>query len=73
MARFMAEGLAWDALSRDTLTEEIWMRAFARPPNTQELGQIRDYFETRSGHDPEDVWAEIIHVVFNMKEFIYLR
>ena len=58
-----------------------WLRAFGRPPSEKETQTAVEYMEVFAGElgvSPEDVggradlWKELCHVIFNMKEFIYL-
>ena len=54
--------------SRDQKIERMYQTAFARPPRPEELAKARAYVE-RTG---DAGWADLAHVLFNVKEFIYL-
>ena len=60
---------------------DIYLSALSRNPIESELAQARDYLESAvlemEGHvedvmGEEALWAQYCHVVFNLKEFIYL-
>mgnify|MGYP003881416977 CR=1 FL=1 len=54
--------------------EQIFWRAFARPPTAEEQKQAIDFFEEiNAGTAPTAAaWSTYCHTIFNMKEFIYL-
>ena len=61
--------------------EAIYMKAFARSPNEQEISQANDFFEEQVALMDEnlkkenmelELWKSYCHSVFNMKEFIFL-
>ena len=47
--------------------EAMYASAFARPPTTAELADCLAFVR-----DKPSAWAELAHVLFNVKEFIYL-
>lgn len=55
-----------------------WMyeSALGRLPDTGELTAAREFIQERSKQnpppDPATLWAELGHVIFNLKEFIYI-
>jgi len=62
--------------------ETMFQRAYARPPDEEELGRWRQAAEelavlhgVEKGDllGSEQVWQEIAHAFFNTKEFIYIR
>jgi hypothetical protein len=67
---------AGDARSRVT---QMYLAAFGRNPTDEELADASSFLQTQSGlyaaTDPNDtrIWADLCHVLFNVKEFIYLN
>ncbi len=56
----------------------MFEKAFARPPTDKERREILSFLEARSGPDgeggtDESLWADLCHVLFNKKEFIYIN
>ncbi len=73
--------VAMTGLDTDQRIEYIYMVALSRRPTVEEVSNARNFMESearRLGLPPgeygldEDVWAAYCHVVFNLKEFIYL-
>jgi len=57
---------------------QMYLAAFSRPPAEHELKDALAFVGTQSqrlGASPTDerVWADLGHVLFNVKEFIYLN
>ncbi len=57
---------------------QMYLAAFSRPPTEHELKDALAFVSTQSQHlgpSPADerVWADLAHVLFNVKEFIYLN
>lgn len=81
-ARHWARRLtAMTGLDTDQKIEYIYLTALSRKPTAEEVSYARNFMESeakRLGLSPgesvldEDVWAAYCHVVFNLKEFIYL-
>ncbi len=68
-------------LDTDTTIEYIYLTALSRLPTAEEVAAGRSFLEAeaeRTGVDPAvrgsdaGLWAAYCHVVFNLKEFIYL-
>jgi len=57
----------------------MYLAAFGRPPAESELADAETFLREQGGlyaaKDPGDerVWADFAHVLFNVKEFIYLN
>jgi hypothetical protein len=56
----------------------MYRQAFARPPTDSELAACLDVLGRQaalSGHKPDDpaAWADLAHVLFNAKEFIFVH
>ncbi len=77
-AKVWAHGLPREASSRERV-ERMYLAAFSRPPTDLELVEaetfLRDQGELYATEDSSDerVWADLAHVLFNVKEFIYLN
>ncbi len=61
---------------------EIYQRAFSRTPSEQELAQSSEFIQslaTEQGIEPAQIasslpiWRDYCHVIFNVKEFIYIQ
>ena len=61
---------------------QMYQEAFSRPPTDEEvadgmtfLGQMGELYGLDADHraDDERVWADYAHVLFNVKEFIFVR
>jgi len=59
----------------DSLVQELWWSALARAPRAEEAEQVRAFLEAgqETGQARVDTLAELCHVVFNLKEFVFLR
>ncbi|MDP6929745.1 MAG: PSD1 and planctomycete cytochrome C domain-containing protein [Planctomycetota bacterium] len=81
----VAEAKRWGAQvaknnSRGTAERisDLWQAAFARPPSPAEREKASSFLEQQrhrlraNEQDPRS-WAELCHVLFNVKEFVYLR
>ena len=62
--------------------EQMYLTAFSRLPNKQEVEQAMNFVREQSisyGCDPDKLpetfqaWADLCHTLFNMKEFIFLQ
>ena len=60
----------------------MYQAAFSRPPNGQELEDVLVFLReqnilyrdaTGDAAGGEKVWADLCHVLFNVKEFIYIN
>ena len=68
--------LATQGTTRERITG-MYLAAFSRPPTDAELSACLDFLEQQgklAGKKPDDlaVWADLAHVLFNVKEFIFL-
>ena len=54
--------------SPDERIRRMYLEAFARPPDSAELEQARGFVAA----DTASAWADLAHVLFNVKEFIFL-
>jgi hypothetical protein len=51
---------------------QLWQEAFARRPLPAELREAQRFLAARSPRPDLDAWADLCHVVVNLKEFIFL-
>jgi hypothetical protein len=49
----------------------MYVSAFARSPSVDELKETSDFLMKHGANDPKS-WSDLAHVLFNVKEFIYL-
>ncbi len=72
--RLLAEVPGDDA----TRIDRLYREAFSRPPTTSEAGAAREFLAEQRGlyaaTDPNHAaaWTDLCHVLFNVKEFIYI-
>ena len=66
----------------DQRIDDIYMNALSRPPTQFELQAGKTFIETLAGElavpeneilENENIWQEYCHVIFNLKEFIFLN
>ncbi len=54
----------------------LYLEAFGRPPTSQEIAVAQNFVANRSeanaASDPQAVWADLCHVLLNVKEFIFV-
>ena len=65
-------------LAPDERVRRMYLAAFSRPPRPDELADATAFLtEQRAMYHAQDagerVWADLAHVLFNVKEFIYLN
>jgi hypothetical protein len=76
-ARRWAERLLAGPGSTRARVERLWQEAFARPPTTAELRDAQRFLAAQArpyqaAADDPRLWADLCHVLFNLKEFIFL-
>jgi hypothetical protein len=77
-AKLWAQALPAD-LSPAQRVGQMYLSAFSRPPAPDELADATAFLDEQralyGAPDPADerVWADFAHVLFNVKEFIYLN
>ncbi len=54
--------------------EQVFWRAFARAPSSDEIQEAKGFFAEIEGQTAttQEAWSSYCHTVFNMKEFIFL-
>jgi len=55
---------------------DMYLAAFGRPPATTESTAALRFIESRrklSGQDELRIWSDLCHVLFNVKEFIFVQ
>jgi hypothetical protein len=62
--------------------DALYWAAFARPPTTAEVSAVLDFLKSQAAElglrddawpSAVEVWADLCHVVWNSKEFVYRR
>ena len=58
--------------------QQMYLTAFSRPPTPDEIADANTFFaDQRALYGAQDAdaraWADFAHVLFNVKEFIYLH
>ncbi len=59
--------------------EEMYLRAYGRPPVELEISEIEGFLASQarlreaSGHDDPAIWADLAHAVLNTAEFLFVR
>ena len=80
-AAIMAKKLLAKGLSFEQKVTWLYLRAFSRAPNANELEKAKEFmamlqqFETSKemyGDKEFELWKQYCHSIFNLKEFIYL-
>jgi hypothetical protein len=81
-AETWAEALTRRKESIDNRIDTIYWQALGRPPNESELREAKKFVElqarelkiaTEAIMDSREVWSDFCHVVFNLKEFIFIQ
>jgi hypothetical protein len=64
-------------LSDEQRIEQMYLTAFARPPSPAETAELLAFLrEQRAAHGPAGetrAWKDLCHVLFNLKEFIFVN
>ena len=77
-ARWADRTLAESGTSAEQRVEALYQTAFSRPPTADELASAIDFLQEQSlrhggGSDDPRVWADLCHVLINVKEFIFIE
>ncbi len=60
----------------------MYLTAFGRPPQEREISKALEFLAQQAStygltaeqvRDSEKVWADLCHVIFNLKEFIFIQ
>lgn len=76
-----ARGWAGQLLSNSALTTEqrldrLYLTAFARHPNAAETSEAMAFLNSQGAGDPANArgaWEHLCHVMFNVKEFVFIE
>ena len=80
--RWAVRVLAIEGLDASGRVRRMYREAYARPPSETELRAALRFLESHAGElgvpperrdNDERVWADLAHVLFNVKEFIFLN
>ena len=81
-SKLWAESLVKDVLSTEQRIKAIYLQAFGREPSEVEAEKAQAFIKTQANAlkvNDEDiesnvaVWQDFCHIVFNLKEFIYIN
>jgi len=70
--------LSEPGLTPEQRIDRMYRAAFSRPPTEQEVVDGLEFIKsqaTQLGMAPEDVsvWTDLAHVLFNVKEFVFVH
>jgi hypothetical protein len=71
MAEAWGKQLAASSVSSKEKMSQMYLQAFARPPTADELGDCLLFLDQKNGD--VKAWSDLAHVMFNVKEFIFLE
>lgn len=73
MAESWGKNVATTKKDDPSRIKEMYLRAFTRPPTDVEVENCRAYLQSRKSKGDEKAWAELAHVLINVKEFIFVK
>ncbi len=61
--------------STENRVRQVYLQAFSRKPTPKEIDQISGFVELqqKTGRNEIDIWSDVCHVMFNVKEFVFIR
>jgi len=72
-SREFAASLLAASSALNTRVEQAYIRAFSRKPAPAELARIAEFLVAQAGRPELDAFADVVHVLLNSPEFIYVR
>jgi hypothetical protein len=76
-AKRWAEGILADASqSTEQRVDRLYLTAFARHPNQLEISEAVAFLRAQGADRPENLheaWKNLCHVMFNVKEFVFVE
>jgi hypothetical protein len=51
----------------------LYLKTFARQPEPDEVARIAGFVAAQQGRAETDVWGDVVHVMWNSPEFVYVR
>ncbi len=74
-ARAWSQRVRASTLSSEARVAALYQAAFARDPSEEELRSALAFVRRHSGDGPDEAqaWADLCHVLINVKEFIYIH
>ena len=73
MADTWGKALAASTGTVDDRVTRMYQQAFTRAPREGELQSCREFLKTQADPSKPAAWAALAHVLFNVKEFIYVE
>jgi hypothetical protein len=65
--------LAEPNLSDDERIANLYFSAFGRSPSSEERNEARAFLGAQNTQQARDAWRDLCHVLFNVKEFIFVN
>ncbi len=77
-AQHWAQRVLAEHATADSRIEVMFHQAFGKPPSPVQIERIQQFLTQQAelygaAEDDLRIWADLAHVLFNMKEFIYLN
>ncbi len=71
-AKLWAERVSKNSAAPDEQITQLYLTAFGRPPSAKEKEAAIAYIASQTKNDKSAAWADLCHVLFNVKEFIFI-
>jgi len=69
--------LAIEGLNTSDRASTMYIEAFGRPPDADELSAVESFLtahgQSNTAEENERAWADLAHVLFNAKEFVFVE
>jgi hypothetical protein len=65
--------LADPATSTEQRVTGMYLEAFGRPPDASELAEAKAFLAQQPAAPPVQIWTDLCHALFNVKEFLFIR
>lgn len=67
-----AQWASRSAASPDRLSA-LYGEAYGRPPTAEEAQMVKDFLASYQGNEQSRAWADLCHVLWNAKEFVFIE
>jgi hypothetical protein len=67
-----AQWASRSAASPDRLSV-LYEDAYGRPPTADEAKMVKDFLASYQGNEQSRAWADLCHVLWNAKEFVFIE
>ena len=68
--------LSTPGLTEEQRIDQLYLSAFARPPAPDELSAATNFLRVQGANSPDqqrEAWNHLCHVLFNLKEFVFVN